>query len=216
MADYMSNWYEGPGIYRALEFNIRALDWLGGAEIDPIPANCEFIAIGNTAYVRLGFDRIKGNHIFRAEKIETKSYYDFITDDGSGLLGMPRSAEFIPFDMFDRAYICKFICNDPPPNVDPHEMVKMGAVLMWVKTQRDADRDVYEISTPFIIKTIIDQCERDVELATSPTLKMKTLKALRDARGTYDVAAARSTLPAMFRPDFDKYVASEAHMKSAR
>jgi hypothetical protein len=78
MAAPMPDWFEGPGMYRALEINSGELA-LGGAEIDPIPPNCEFIVIGHNqeSSSRLTLARL----IIRAEKIETKSYYDFIVDD---------------------------------------------------------------------------------------------------------------------------------------
>jgi len=78
---------------------------------------------------------------------------------------------------------------------------------MWIEKRR---------ASGGVVEKINRRCCLDVELATTPTLKMKALKALRDARGTYDLDAVRSTLPAMLHPDFDKYVASDAHMKSAR
>jgi hypothetical protein len=214
MAAPMPDWFEGPGMYRALEINSGELA-LGGAEIDPIPPNCEFIVIGhnqtNWRVVSRLLLVIGFRLIIRAEKIETKSYYDFIVDDGSSFLGMPRGAEFIPFDMIAREWLCNLICNTPPPDVDPHDMVKIGAALMWIRDCQNSGR-WWQVVDSVMAK----QCKRDVELATSHTLKMKALKALRDARGTYDLDAVRSTLPAMLHPDFDKYVASKAHMKSAR
>jgi hypothetical protein len=211
-ADRMPDWYRGPGMYLATELNTERFAWMGWRAIDPIEANRVFITTSDDyIYGRIPFTGFA--EILKAEKIDNPSYYDFIVRDGADLLGKtPRLFEFIQFNAIKREIIAMGIITYPPPDVAPQDMAKIGAMLMWYGKNLHGGILGPMAHSPERNR----QCHRDVELATSHTLKMKALKALRDARGTYDMDAARANLPHGLRPDFDKYVASDAHMKSAR
>jgi hypothetical protein len=211
-------WYRGPGMYLATAFDVSDLTWMRGEEIDPIEANRVFIVTVDkniiNVFARLSY-HIYMRKILGAEKIDNPSYYDFIVQEPSDLLATtPRLAEFVQFSTIKRFLIGTLVFENPPPDVKPRDMAKIGAMLMWIQQTTYPGGILDELGE--IDREVRRRCYRDVELATANTLKMKAFKSLRDTKGMYDEGAARDALPKGLHKEFDFYVASDVHMHASR
>jgi hypothetical protein len=208
-------WYKGPGVYHATEIDPEEYS-MDAEHTDPAPENRLFVLLNSFGginwpkLIRLrekdARSKFTSDCILEADKVENPNYYEFITggaDEDGGSYGLG-----------DWYLVSRAVLHNPPEDLTIGDLGKIGAMVDWLTANYARLPKSWTVDEKPELELA---CRRYVELATTESLRVRALRALREHRETIDVVAISRSLPGrQLRQDFDDLLAVDEVFHASR